>query len=228
MKLSCIIVEDEEGSQYVLQKYMERLDYAEVSASFFNAIDALAYLRTNKTDVILLDINMPEQDGFALLDQLENKSIVIFTTAYSQYAMKAFEYNAIDYLYKPIHFERFSAAMEKARIWNNLLTQTRDTEQIQIRSDGRIVSLETTHIVYIESLGNYIKIHTPLKNYMALMTLNELEQVLPIKKFARIHKSYVINMDFITAITATDVHINEKNLPIGRTFKKLFLMKMGR
>lgn len=228
MKLSCIIVEDEEGSHYVLEKYMERLDYAEVTASFFNAMDAVAYLRTHKTDVILLDINMPEQDGFAFLDQLENKSIVIFTTAYSQYAMRAFEYNAIDYLYKPIHFERFAAAMEKAKAWNNLLMQAQDAEQIQLRSDGRIVSLKTTDIIYIESLGNYIKVHTPLKNHMALMTLNELEQLLPVKKFARIHKSYIVNIDFITTISNTEACINEKSLPIGRTFKKLFLMKMER
>lgn len=226
MILHCIIVDDEEGSHYVLRKYIDNVNNIVVDATFYNAIEARAYLKTHDVDVIFLDINMPDEDGFTMLDQLDGTNcVVIFTTAYSHFALKAFEYNAIDYLHKPIPFDRFKTALKKAQNWCDILAKKGKASHIQIRSDGRIISLKTTEIIYIESLGNYIKIHTPLKNHLALMTLNEIQEHLP-EKFIQIYKSYIINIDFITGLTNTEVYLNKKHLPIGRTYKQHFFQSM--
>lgn len=221
MKLNCIIVDDEEGAHQVLENYAHKLNYLTLSGKFYNAIEAFHFMKTNKVDVVLLDINMPEIDGFGLLDMLTYKPVIIFTTAYSDYALKAFEYNAVDYLYKPIRFERFIVAMEKVLRWSSV-QQCTEIEVIMLKVDGIAIQVSITDIYFIESQGNYLKVHTKAKTYMVHMTMNEMEATLPVRSFIRVHKSYIINKYEIQKNNDEHVLVNEETIPVGKTYKKYF------
>ncbi len=223
MKLNCIIVDDEPGSHIVLETYLEKFGSATLLGKFFNAIDAFRFIKHNKVDIVLLDINMPEVDGFGLLDMIEHKPAVIFTTAYSDYALKGFEYGAIDYLHKPIRFERFVKAMEKAQKWCGIGQEEKNiADEIQLKVDGFTRSIKTSDIMYVESFRNYIKVNTDDKALLVLMTMNEIETKLSGKIFIRIHKSYLVNMSRVTKVVNGKVFINNYFLPIGKTYKKYF------
>lgn len=222
MKLNAIIVDDEHGAQLVLENYIGKLNDVILTGKFNNAVEAFHFLKHNKVDVVLLDINMPEINGFALLDMLTHKPTVIFTTAYSDYALKGFEYNAVDYLHKPIRFERFVVAMEKARKWCSITGAENEKTTIELKIDGHVSSMPTADICYIESLGNYIKIHTRNKPVVVLMTMNEIEKKLPGSVFVRIHKSYIVNAQALVKVVNEQVQILDAYLPIGKTYKKYF------
>ena len=222
MKLNCIIVDDEEGGQRVLENYISKLDHIKLAGKFYNAIEAFHFLKSNRVDVILLDINMPEIDGFGLLNMLAVKPTVIFTTAYSDYALKGFEYNAVDYLKKPIRFERFVVAIEKALKWSNMQNVVEEIEVITLNADGIALQVDVADIYYIESLGNYIKVHTQSNIHIVHMTMNKIEAQLPGKSFLRVHKSYIINFWKIEKNTNEHVQICGTAIPIGKTYKKYF------
>lgn len=228
--LSCIIIDDEEGAIKVLENYIGKLDSIQLAATFTNAVDAFHYLKDNNTDLVLLDINLPEVDGFGLLDILEQRPMVIFTTAYSNYALKGFEYNAIDYLHKPIRFERFLLAIEKAIKWHSVNETDKEITAINLKVDGTMLQVNVSDIHYVESLGNYIKVHTKRKDYVVHMTMNEMEQTLPSDNFVRIHKSFIANASEITGISDNQLALSNESLPIGKTYKKYlreFLKKMS-
>jgi DNA-binding LytR/AlgR family response regulator len=222
MEISCIIVDDEEGAHKVLENYINKLGYIKLIGKFYNAIEAFHFLQTNKVNVILLDINMPEIDGFGLLDMLTAKPNVIFTTAYSDYALKGFEYNALDYLHKPIRFERFVVAMDKALKWNNIQHTDKEIEFITFNVNGVALSVHVADIYYIESLGNYVKVHVQNNIYVVHKTMNEIETQLPRRSFLRIHKSYIINFRKIQKSTNEQIQIHNATIPIGKTYKKYF------
>lgn len=222
MKLSCIIVDDEVGSQLVLESYINKLNYAALVGIFSNAIEAFHFLKNNKVDVVLLDINMPEISGFGLLDMLLHKPAIIFTTAYSDFALKGFEYNAIDYLLKPIRFERFVVAMEKALKWSILNEDDKEIDAITLKADGITLRVPVVDIYFIESKGNYLKVHTNNKTIIVHMTMNEMEAILPARLFVRVHKSYIINANEIQKNNDEQVQVNEAIIPIGKTYKKYF------
>lgn len=223
MKLNCIIVDDEHGAQLVLENYIGKLNDFILTGKFNNAVEAFHFLKHNRVDVVLLDINMPEISGFGLLDMLIYKPTVIFTTAYSDYALKGFEYNAVDYLHKPIRFERFVVAMEKARKWSFIPGSESEKEFIKLKIDGRVSTIPAIDICYIESLGNYIKIHTGNKTIVVLLTMNEIEKKLPQSTFVRIHKSYIVNAAMIIKVAEDHVQILTVSLPIGKTYKRYFV-----
>lgn len=221
MKLKCIVVDDEAGARSVLDNYISRLDYLELSVMFGNAIEAFQYTKNNHVDIIFLDINMPEVNGFALLDMLVAKPCVIFTTAYSDYALRAFDYHAIDYLHKPIRFERFVMAVEKAAKWHSLKKEDEQTFII-LKTEGMAQRIFLQDILYIESMGNYLRVITPDKGFVVHMTMHEMEQSLPQARFARIHKSYIINSAAIDSVGDEQVVVNNITLPVGKTYKKYF------
>ncbi len=219
--LNCIIVDDEEGARLILEDYISKLNYLHLSGKFANALDAFHFLKTNNVDVILLDVNMPEVSGFGLLNMLSHRPMVIFTTAYSDYALKGFDYNAIDYLHKPIRFERFVTAIEKALKWSQVTEERFDVSNITLKSDGVALQVNVSGILYIESLGNYIKVHTTGKNHIVHLTMNEIERMLPVKQFVRVHKSYIINADMAEE-SNEQLIINNTAIPVGKTYKKYF------
>ena len=221
MKLSCIIVDDEPGAVLIMENYIAKLDFLELTGKFFNALEAFHFMRNNRVDILLLDINMPEVNGFGLLDMVIDKPATIFTTAYSEHAVKAFDYNAIDYLRKPIRFERFVTAVEKARILCSK-EDTRRSETIELRIDNESTLLRIADIYYIEGLRNYVKIHLANSMRMVLMTMNEIENKLPRDQFVRIHRSYIINSAKIKRTGLGSLYIHGACLPIGKTYKKYF------
>lgn len=223
MSIKCLIVDDEKRAHNVLKNYINRLDNIECVASFYNAVDTYKYLANNTIDLILLDINMPEIGGFTLLDMLRNKPYIIFTTAYPDFAIKGFEYNAVDYLLKPIRFERFVQAIEKANLWSNTQQLSIQAPYLEIKHRGILHNIKTEDIIYIESQGNYAKIFCSNKEYLHLTTLNKLEDILPSKHFVRIHKSYLINVTHLESVLGDHILIGKNKLPIGKTYKKYAL-----
>jgi DNA-binding LytR/AlgR family response regulator len=222
MKLRCVIIDDEPGAQYVLEKYIADLGYAVLASTCSNAIEAYHFIKNNPADVLLVDINMPQVDGFGLLDMVGDKDrpAIIFTTAYSDHALKGFEYGAIDYLHKPIRFERFVIAMEKAQRWCSTRQPEETAEHIEIKVNGQSRQLKISDILYIESFRNYIHIHLPGKPVLVLMTMTEIENKLPKSRFVRIHKSYLVNAAKISNAEAGKVDIAGTLLPVGKTYKK--------
>jgi DNA-binding LytR/AlgR family response regulator len=228
MKLSCIIVDDEPGAVSILEEYVYKLNTVHLAGKFFNSVDAFHFMKLHKVDIVLLDINMPEVDGFALLEMLDHKPVVIFTTAYSNYALKAYESGAIDYLHKPIRFERFVRAMEKAEKWRLVHEKTKKVDVIELKVEKRILAIKTADILYIECSGNYLKFHTQKDQAVVLMTMREIEAKLPDSEFIRIHKSYIVNVSKITAVKGARVFLGGAYLPLGKTYIKYFMKFTGK
>lgn len=220
MKLRCVIIDDEPGSHIVLQEYITRLANLELCGHCYNAVEGYHFLKEHKTDIVLLDINMPQVDGFGFLEMLEHKPMIIFTTAYSEYAIKGFEYNAVDYLQKPIRFERFVKAIEKAAKWQTANSLPVIAVSVKIKVNGKIQNICLDDIDYAESMGNYVKIFCGKQIIVANMTTKHLESILTPPRFIRIHKSYIINISRISAVKNTQLSVNNIVLPIGKTFRK--------
>ena len=225
--ISCIVVDDEPRAHVVLENYIGRLEHVCLKSTFKNAISAFEYLRTNATDLLLLDINMPEIDGFMLLQMLERPPMTIFTTGHTEYALKSYEWNAIDYLHKPIRFERFVKAIEKAERWKQAETNRRKEPYIEVRIDGNNRQIKTDNIIYIESMGNYVKIFCKDKIFITMATLKDMEYKLSDSSFLRIHKSYIVNMDMHVAIENDQLTVKDKILPIGKTYKNYIRSKLS-
>lgn len=220
--LSCIIVDDEKGARVILEHYLSRLPQAELKGQFYDVLQAYHFLKQNRVDLILLDINMPEIDGFGLLEMLEQRPAVIFTTAYSDFALKSYDYHAVDYLQKPIRFERFVKAIEKAGKWIQAGPAEIPVESVAFRIKGRTQHIDTHDILYVESLGNYLALHTRQQKHVVLMKMHEIEQLLPKSFFVRVHKSYLVNMRSIDRSGDDQVQIGDAAIPVGKTYKKYF------
>lgn len=220
--MTCLIVDDEPRAHHVLQHYISRRTDIAVAGSCYDAVAALQFLQKQRVDLLFLDINMPEISGFGLLDMLNPKPLVIITTAYTDYALKGFEYNAIDYLHKPIRFERFTMAVEKAIKWQQL-EQPKQSGSIRIKIDGVQTELSPDDLYYTESLGNYIKLVCKTRTHLVLMPTRDLESLLPTGKFVRIHKSYIVNTAAIENTDYETVTIKGNTLPVGKTYKKYFM-----
>jgi DNA-binding LytR/AlgR family response regulator len=229
MKTRVLIVDDEPRAHAVLQNYIARLPELELAGDCFNAIEAYQFLKKESVDLIFLDITMPEIDGFGFLRMLEKAPPVVFTTAHSEFAVESYEYNAIDYLKKPIPFERFLRAVNKCRQWldNNISLQPQITS-ITLKVDGEMQHIPLDTVAYIQSLGNYVKIYTDRKNFMVQITTRELEDMLPKNAFLRIHKSFIVNRSRVNKVNDEDLVVGTTVLPIGKTFKKYVRETVGR
>lgn len=228
-KLSLIIVDDEPRAHKILENYIARIPDLHLSGNFFDALTALEYLQKNQVDLLLLDITMPELDGFGLLRRIGAPPKVIFTTAHSEFAVESYEYNAIDYLRKPISFERFEKSIHKLQHWINLgVAMENAMEFIDLRIDGNMRHIPLNNIYYIQSLGNYVKIFVEGKVLITQITTKDLEFALPKSSFLRIHKSYIVNRQKIESHTEEEVIIRGEKLQIGKTFKKYVHELLGR
>lgn len=230
MPLKCLIADDEPGSHLVLKRYLSELPFAEFAGSCYNALEVYQFLKTEQVDILLLDINMPEIDVFALLDMLPSSPAVIITTAYSDYALKSYEYDAVDYLHKPIRLERLIKALEKVSRRLDKKSKSVHLSKLELRIDGAIQEIDLEDIIYIESMGNYVKLVCEKKILVTALTTKELEHRLPAPQFIRIHKSFIVNTQYITEVKAGQVFTAQKTLPLGKTFKKyleLFYKEKG-
>ena len=236
MKISCLLVDDEPLALDVLASYCQRIEGLEVAGRCTNAMQAFDLIQSRKIDLLFLDIQMPKLNGIEFLKTLQNPPRVIFTTAFRDYAIEAFEVDAVDYLLKPVSFSRFLKAVSKA----HLLLQTTPGEVpepaapdppqeeppqldamafIFVKADKKMVKILLQDILYIESLKDYVLIHTPGKRIITKQKISYLEQKLPEDRFLRIHRSFLIAVDKIEAFTTSSVEINGEELPIGRSYK---------
>ncbi|MUU77548.1 LytR/AlgR family response regulator transcription factor [Winogradskyella endarachnes] len=223
--ITCLIIDDEVSSQRVLQHFIEKTDVLDLKATCNNAIEALKYLELNNDiNLLFLDINMPQQSGLNFYKALKNPPKVIFTTAYPQYAVDGFEVNAIDYLLKPISYQRFLAAIKKISITNSNVN--REDDFIIIKENKALHRIVLNDIQYIEAYGDYVKVHTEIKTITTHSTFSKFIESLP-NNFLRIHKSFSINLNKMNQLSGNQITIDTHTIPIGQTYKKTVLKALN-
>lgn len=218
----CIIVDDEPAAHYVLANYIKQNPQLELVFQGYNGIEAMDYLRENHVDLMFLDINMPEISGMELLKIIPTHPKTILTTAYSEFALESYDYGVIDYLLKPIYFPRFLKAVDRFFSTENAKVKEEEVavNSISVKVDGYFMDIELDQLLFAQSFGNYVKLHTIKRTYLASITTSELEKCLPEKSFMRIHKSYIVALDKIDVTEKDFVIIKNEKLPIGITYKR--------
>jgi two-component system, LytTR family, response regulator len=209
-----MVVDDEPLALDLIVGYITKTPFLELSGSFSNPFKALTFLIDQPECLVFLDINMPELSGIQLLKSLPVKPMVVFTTAYPEFGAESYEYDAIDYLLKPVKYERFLKAANKAM---ELVSDRHD--YVLIKSGTQVNKVRTDDILYVEGAGNYMTFFTKGKKIMTLLSMTEVLALLPSSKFVRIHKSYVVNSDSIDVIEKHRVLINKQSIPIGVTYR---------
>jgi len=232
MKLKCLIIDDEPLAIKVIEQHIAHVDLLEVVGTCDRAADAFTLLKTKAVDLIFLDIKMPGLTGIDLLKTLQNPPAVIFTTAYRDYAIEGYELNAVDYLLKPIPFDRFLKAVNKFINQNKsqstgIAPANNDEDHIFIKGNKKVHKVLLKDIFYIESLKDYVKIHTNDKTIVAKYALNTLEENLNATDFIRIHRSFIIGIKHISGFTANSIEIQDKELPIGRMYNMQVFEKLN-
>jgi DNA-binding LytR/AlgR family response regulator len=229
MTINCIIVDDEKMAVDFLYQFCKKSDKVNVLATFNDPSDALAYLKENKTDLVFLDVEMPGLTGFNLLDNLPYKPKIILTTSKTEYAFEAFQYRVDDYLKKPITFPRFTDAIDKIHeeLSNQMGSNASGGEDhIFIKADGKLISLSYDEILYMESMGDYVKVVTPSKKHLTLNTLTAIEDKLDKSKFIRVHRSYIVNLAKIKDIQGATLLVEGSVIPISKSHKDEVLQKI--
>jgi len=227
--LSCITIDDEPIARKGLKEYIHDVEFLHLEGEFDNAMKAMDILASQKIDLIFLDIQMPKITGLEFLKSLSNPPLVIFTTAYPQYAVDGFELNAVDYLLKPFSFERFWKSVLKAKLIvesNKQLIPTSGEDYFFIKSDNRLVKIFFRDILFVEALQNYVAIHTKEKKHITYLTFKSVEEHLPADQFLKIHKSYIISFSKIDSIEGNEVKIGAHSLPISRTSRDEIMEKL--
>jgi len=228
-KIKCLVIDDEQPAKDIIQKYIAGVESLELAGSCNNAVEALSFLQSNTVDLLFLDIQMPHILGTNFIRTLKNPPKVIFITAYRKYAVEGFELDAVDFLMKPISFDRFLKAVNKV-LELNLQKNIKETDKpddtkeaaqpfLYFRSDRKMVKVLFNDILYIEGLRDYIRIYTTTKTIVTKHQLASLQEMLPADAFLRIHRSYIISVSKIDSYDADIIEIAKKELPIGRLFK---------
>jgi len=230
--LTCIVIDDEPLIEEILSDYIKKVSFLKLIGSFSSALDASAAMERGKPDLLFVDINMPDLDGLSFISMLNPKPDIIITTAYDEFAVKAFELGVKDYLVKPISFERFYKSVlrlyQDSRGHSEEKTEMRSARQIEkdfifIRSGTRILKINTEDILLIEGMKDYLRIHTLKSKILILMTFAKIEEILPPGKFFRVHKSYMIALDKIDHIENNRIRIGDQIIPISNTYSENFL-----
>ncbi|MBS1596914.1 MAG: response regulator transcription factor [Bacteroidetes bacterium] len=227
--MKCIAIDDEPLALKLLEDNIKNVPYLELVGSYRNPLDTIKVLQENKIDLIFIDIQMPRITGLQFIASLENKPMVIFITAYKEHALESYDLAVVDYLVKPVALDRFVKACNKAKdlydlkIKKNQSGPSPEAEYFFLNADYSLVKIVFNDIVWMEGLRDYVKIHlkSSSKPLMFRTSLKALEPELPSSKFIRIHKSYIVSIDSITAIRKTSVFIKEMELPIGETFREV-------
>ena len=226
MMINCLIIDDETLARQVVKTYLSNFPEFSIIAECKNPIEAYTILNNEKIDLIFLDINMPKLSGLDFIKSLPNPPLVIITTAYREYALEGFELNVIDYLNKPFSLQRFIKGINRVKAIINSRNISKPSNDLNsndfifIKSDKKTYRLSFSEILYIEALGDYIKITTINNTIITYMSLKKMEQILPDKIFPRIHKSFIIALDKITCIEGNCIYINNRSFAIGNSYKK--------
>lgn len=230
-QLSCIIVDDEPIAREIIAGYIDHLPQLHVVANCQNAFEAKEALYKQSVDVLFLDINMPVLDGLSFFKTLKHPPQVIFTTAYKEYAIDAFEIDAVDYLLKPISLERFIKAIDKVieRVNSPVLeVPVRAVESFCfIKADNKVYKVAYADILYAEALGNFTKLHLTNSTLIPSMNFTNMQKLLPPSIFTKIHRSYIVNKSHLNHVEGNRVFLNKIELPIGSNYKMGFLKELG-
>ena len=232
-EVNCLVVDDEPIARDIILTYCSHLPYLHVVASCSNALEARTVLQQQKIDILFLDINMPVIDGVSFSKTLKQPPQIIFTTAYKEFAVDAFDLAACDYLLKPFSLDRFIIAIDKAmeRLHSappvGELTVSKSDDYIFIRADGKIYKVDCNDLLYAEASGNYTKLVTTKNTLMPGMSFSNVEELLPASKFLRVHRSFIINRAKISHIEGNRVYMNDIEIPVGSNYKDNFLRELG-
>lgn len=215
MKIKCIIIDDEPLARKGMMEYIGQVDFLEITGVFENAQKAFAVLESQQVDLIFLDIEMPKLSGISFLKSVSDPPLVIFTTAYPDYALEGYELDVIDFLVKPIAFTRFLKAVNKVKD----ILSSRAGGYFFVKDSGRFVRVSYNEVLYIEALQNYVAIHCTGRKVVSYITLTVLETQLPSEMFMRVHKSYIVAFGKINAIQASTITIGTATIPVSRKIK---------
>ena len=239
MPIRTIIVDDEPHAIEVVKKYVSQIPEIELLATHNNAINAFQELQKSKVDLMFLDINMPGLSGTDLVRSLQNPPLVIFTTAYQEYAIDGFDLNAVDYLLKPIPFDRFLRAIDKVMNLHKMQTNTPPATEltrpvaspqpfyIYMRIDRQLIKIDTEEILWIESDKDYIKVVTPKNTHITKQKISAMENLLPIQAFLRVHRSFIVPLNKVKGYNPNYLMIENRKIPIGRNYKQICLDKFN-
>lgn len=220
MKLNCLIVDDEPMARKGLEEYVTDISFLQLAGSCESAMAATAFLKKQSVDLMLLDINMPQVTGIEFLKSLSQPPLVIFTTAHPEHALESYALDVLDYLVKPITVERFQRAAQKAYDYQLLKTAALPgPDFFFIKCDHVFEKIFFNDVLYIESMQNYCILHTVARKLIAYITLTALEEKLPPTRFIKVHKSYIVNLQQVTALDGNDLFINKVQIPVSRTLK---------
>jgi len=232
MKINCIAIDDEPLALDKIREYIKRIGYLNLIDCFDNAIDAIDFMKSNKVDLIFLDIQMDELTGIQMLESIHEKPKIILTTAYDEYALKGYELDVCDYLLKPIPFQRFLQACEK--VYDQMYPPRRPdisipesgSEKTQgyffVKNGSVTQRINFDDILFVEGMKDYLRIYTSKEKVMTLLSFKKLEEVLPADLFMRIHKSYLISLNKIESIERSHVKIAGESLPVGDSYRREF------
>ena len=229
MILRCVIIDDEPIARKGLKEYMQDASFLQLAGEFDNPLKAADMLVREKIDLLFLDIQMPKMTGMEFLKTLSHPPMVIFTTAYPQYAVEGFEWNAIDYLLKPFSFERFWKAVSKARSMQETIAQPAPSggpDYFFIKTDNKLVKVLYDDILFVEALQNYVAVYTTSKKYITYLTFHSIEAHLPPARFIRTHKSYIVAANKVESIEGNEITVGTHHVPISRTEKEAVLQQL--
>jgi DNA-binding LytR/AlgR family response regulator len=229
--MNCIAIDDEPKALEVIERYCQKSDLVNLRATFREPVKAIEFLNREKIDLIFLDINMPDISGVQLIQTLAEKPMVIFTTAYSNYAVESYNLNAIDYLLKPITFDRFLAATNKAfslfSIKNNQNGKDDTAGTVFIKSGSQTYQVKLNDILYLEKDGNYITVYLKDKQILIRENMSDIFDLVPHSEFVRIHKSFIVAIKHIAMIEVHQLIINGTKIPIGSTYREPLRARLG-
>jgi len=225
VQLKCLVIDDEPLAQDVIENYLANFSFIRLIAKCENALIALEWIKKQKIDLIFLDVSMPFLSGIEFIRTLKDPPVVILTTAHKEFAVESYELNVLDYLLKPISFERFLKAINKLNmdvpgIQKPSISDTSKEAFIYVKSEKKNVKILLKDILFIESLKDYVKIHTADKTIITQVPISTIEQRLP-DNFLRVHRSFIVAKDKITAYTQQDLEIGRLQIPIGRNYKAI-------
>ncbi|MEY2904640.1 MAG: hypothetical protein RJA52_656 [Bacteroidota bacterium] len=225
-KIRCLVIDDEELARSLLEVFIKKLDFLELVGMAKDPLEAKAFLNSNQVDLIFLDIQMPELTGVEFVKIFQPSQPVIFTTAYSEFALEGYELEIVDYLLKPFSFSRFVQAVEKAKRWihlkNGFKQQVQDSKEnnfLVIKSDHKLIKIFFDDILYIQGMREYAAFYLNEGRILSLISLKKLEEILPDNLFIRIHKSYIASIQNINFLEGNMVQVGKVKLPVGSLYK---------
>ncbi|MFN8296844.1 MAG: LytTR family DNA-binding domain-containing protein [Chitinophagales bacterium] len=228
--IQCIAIDDEPLALELISTYCEEVEFIQLQKTFTKTSEALKYMQSNPIDLLFLDIQMPDISGIDFYKNLEDKTMVIFTTAYSEYAVEGFNLNAVDYLLKPYELERFRKAVNRAKeFYDYTAKETNETNYIFVRADYSLIKIDCNDILYIESIDDYLRIHlSGKKPVMTLSTLKAIEDKLPSSNFIRVHRSYIVALNKIESVRGKNIQLPLAEIPISNKYEADFFKAYGK